>query len=164
MDVDTLSVRLGTLEAEIARLNALAKRVANKAKLDPWEFSFVCRPARGGLDTEALSEGHKSVKASELLSAFQAAETNVERQHSMLGTLEQILEGLTLQEEVLPSGRPVHAGYISSMSSVSGVTRSTGGCVCTKVWILQDPTGTEIYAVGGCGILRGRKDGLRYCC
>lgn len=32
----------------------------------------------------------------------------------MLATLEQILEGLTLQEEVLPSGRPVKTGYISS--------------------------------------------------
>lgn len=148
VDVDTLSVRLGTLEAEIARLNALAKRVANKARLDPQEFSFDTRPARGGLDTEALSEGRRSVKASELLSAFQMAETNVERQHSMLGTLEQILEGLTLQEEVLPSGRPVHAGYISSEF---GFRRDpfNGRMRLHKGVDFAGPTGTEIYAVGG---------------
>ncbi|MGB3918569.1 MAG: hypothetical protein WBL07_14145, partial [Thiothrix litoralis] len=106
VDVDTLSVRLGTLEAEIARLNALGKRVADKAKLDPQEFSLDEKPGRGGVDPEVFSGQHKT-SSNELLAAFQQAENNVDRQKGMLATLEQILAGVTLQQEVMPSGRPV---------------------------------------------------------
>lgn len=145
VDVDTLSTRLGTLEAEIARLNALAKRVANKAKLDPNEFSLDEKPARGGVDPEVL---HEQPSSTALLSAFQSAEDHVERQKGALATLEKILEGITLQEEVLPSARPVHAGYVSSEF---GFRRDpfNGSVRMHKGIDFAAPIGTEIYAVGG---------------
>ncbi len=147
VDVDTLSVRLGTLEAEIARLNALGKRVANKAKLDPQEFSLDAKPGRGGVDQEALSGQHQT-SSNELLAAFQRAENDVDRQNGMLATLEQILAGVTLQQEVLPSGRPVHSGYISSEF---GFRRDpfNGRQKMHKGVDYAGPTGTEIYSVGG---------------
>lgn len=147
VDVDTLSVRLGTLEAEIARLNALAKRVADKAKLDPQEFALDTKPGRGGVDQEVLSGQHKT-SSNELLSAFQDAENSVDRQKGMLSTLEQILEGVTLQQEVLPSGRPVHSGYISSEF---GFRRDpfNGRQKMHKGVDYAGPQGTDIFAVGG---------------
>lgn len=150
VDVDTLSTRLGTLEAEMSRLNALAKRVANKAKLDPQEFSLDSKPARGGVDMDAFSdtEERKGSASNQFLAAFQLAEMNVDRQKSMLATLEQIMEGLTLQEEVSPSGRPVHSGYISSEF---GFRRDpfNGRVRLHKGIDFAGPKGTEIYSVGG---------------
>ncbi|WMP18517.1 M23 family metallopeptidase [Thiothrix lacustris] len=147
VDVDTLSVRLGSLEAEIARLNALGKRVADKAKLDPLEFSLDEKPARGGVDQDVFSGQHKT-SSNELLAAFQQAENNVDRQKGILSTLEQILEGVTLQQEVMPSGRPVHSGYISSEF---GFRRDpfNGNMRLHKGIDFAGPTGTEIYSVGG---------------
>ncbi len=147
VDVDTLSTRLGTLEAEIARLNALAKRVANKAKLDPQEFSLDTQPGRGGADPELFTEHHTSPSTA-LLSAFQSAEDSVERQKGMLATLEKILEGITLQEEVMPSARPVHSGYVSSQF---GFRRDpfNGSVRMHKGIDFAGPIGTEIYSVGG---------------
>ena len=146
VDVETLSTRLGTMEAEIARLNALAKRVANKAKLDPKEFSLDEKPARGGVDPEALQSEADSSNA--LLAAFQVAEDSVERQKGVLATLENILQGLTLQEEVLPSARPVHSGYVSSLF---GMRRDpfNGRMRMHKGIDFAGPIGTEIYSVGG---------------
>lgn len=161
VDVDTLSVRLGTMEAEIARLNALAKRVANKAKLDPKEFSLDSEPARGGIDVdmEEAAESRQKTSSNELLKAFQSAENNVDRQNGMLATLDQILEGLTLQEEVMPSGRPVQSGYISSEF---GFRRDpfNGRQKMHKGVDYAGPTGTDIYSVGG-GVVSfvGRKAG-----
>jgi murein DD-endopeptidase MepM/ murein hydrolase activator NlpD len=147
VDVDTLATRLGTLEAEIVRLNALAKRVANKAKLDPKEFSLDEKPARGGADADTLSEVTVRSAPKDLLSAFQVAENNVDRQKGMLATLEQILEGMTLQEEVVPSGRPVLHGYISSEF---GFRRDpfNGRIKLHKGIDFAGPVGTDIYAVG----------------
>ncbi len=147
VDVDTLSVRLGNLEAEIARLNALGKRVADKAKLDPQEFSLDAKPARGGVDQEVFSGQHKT-SSNAFLAAFQQAENNVDRQQSILSTLEQILEGVTLQQEVLPSGRPVLSGYVSSEF---GFRRDpfNGSMRLHKGIDFAGPTGTEIYSVGG---------------
>lgn len=147
VDVDTLSVRLGTLEAEIARLNALAKRVANKAKLDPKEFSLDAEPGRGGVDLDDPGVLRQKISSNELLMAFQTAESKVDREKGMLATLDQILEGLTLQAEVMPSGRPVHSGYISSefgfrRDPFNGYRRLHKGID------FAGPVGTDIYAVG----------------
>jgi murein DD-endopeptidase MepM/ murein hydrolase activator NlpD len=147
VDVDTLSVRLGNLEAEMARLNALAKRVADKAKLDPQEFALDTKPGRGGVDQEILSGQHKT-SSNELLSAFQEAENGVDRQKGMLSTLEQILEGVTLEQEVLPSGRPVHSGYISSEFGFRH-DPFNGSIRLHKGMDFAGPIGTEIYSVGG---------------
>jgi len=148
VDVDTLAIRLGSLEAEIVRLNALAKRVANKAKLDPKEFSLDEKPARGGFDGANLSEGTERNSSQELLSAFQLAENNVDREKGMLAALEQILEGITLQEEVLPSGWPVIRGYISSEF---GFRRDpfNGRSKLHKGLDFAGPVGTDIHSVGG---------------
>lgn len=148
VDVDTLSTRLGTLEAEIARLNALGKRVANKAKLDPQEFSLDQKPARGGLATEPEAAPAHKLSSNEFLASFQLVENNLDRQKGMLATLDQILEGITLQEEVLPSGRPVRSGYISSEF---GFRRDpfNGRQKMHKGIDYAGPTGTDIFAVGG---------------
>ena len=157
VDVDTLSTRLGTMEAEITRLNALAKRVANKAKLDPQEFSLDSKPARGGL-AEAVT-GQPKNPSDELLTAFQRAENDVDRQKGMLATLEQILEGLTLQEEIVPSARPVKSGYISSEFGIRH-DPFNGHLKMHKGLDFAGPIGTEIYAVaGGVVSYAGEKSG-----
>lgn len=147
VDVDTLSSRLGGLEAEMTRLNALAKRVAGKAKLDPKEFSLDVKPAQGGADLGDVSYSGKS-SSDELLAEFQSAETGLERQRSMLTALERILEGMTLEEEVMPSGRPVHSGYISSEF---GFRRDpfNGRRRMHKGLDFAGPIGTDVFAVGG---------------
>lgn len=148
VDVNTLSTRLGTLEAEITRLNALAKRVANKAQLDPQEFSLDGKPGRGGVAMEELSPTSARNSSSDLLTAFQKAEDNVDKQKSILSTLEQILAGLTLKKAVEPSARPVKSGYISSEfgyrhDPFNGQVRLHKGIDFAA------PIGTEIYSVGG---------------
>jgi murein DD-endopeptidase MepM/ murein hydrolase activator NlpD len=147
VDVDTLSVRLGSLEAEIVRLNALAKRVASKAKLDPREFSLDDKPSRGGAEgiVGRDVEGERS-SSSELLSAFQTAENKVDKEKGMLATLEKILDGITLQEEVTPSSWPVRSGYISSEF---GFRRDpfNGRPRLHKGLDFAGPVGTPVYAV-----------------
>ncbi|MFN3786585.1 MAG: M23 family metallopeptidase, partial [Thiothrix sp.] len=82
------------------------------------------------------------------LASFQAVEMSLDRQKGMLATLDQILEGITLQAEVLPSGRPVRAGYVSSEF---GLRRDpfNGRSRMHKGVDYAGPMGTDIFAVGG---------------
>jgi len=148
VDVDTLSARLGELEAETARLNALAKRVIKRAKLDPAEFELDRAPPRGGLDEDYMPADAPRVSNEELLSAFDQAELQLNRHRSLLEGLHHILEGLALEEEVLPSFRPVDKGYISSRfgprrDPFNGRMRAHRGLD------FAGPIGSAIYSVAG---------------
>ncbi|HMT91845.1 M23 family metallopeptidase [uncultured Thiothrix sp.] len=148
VDVDTLSVRLGTLEAEIARLNALAKRVVNRAKLDPKEFSLDQAPPRGGLEEDYTPAVAPRVTTKELLGSFENMESKLEQQRAMLESLYQVLEEKALAEVVLPSSRPVKFGYISSQF---GARRDpfNGGMRMHKGMDYAGPRGTDVHAVAG---------------
>lgn len=162
VDVDTLSVRLGSLEAEIVRLNALAKRVASKAKLDPKEFSLDEKPPQGGAEGIVGRDNHEDgtrSSSAELLSAFQLAENKVDKEKGMLATLEKILDSITLQAEVTPSSWPVHSGYISSEF---GFRRDpfNGRSRMHKGLDFAGPIGTPVYAVAtGVVSFVGKKSG-----
>ena len=47
-DLDALALRMGKLQAEATRLNALGERLAKLGKLDDGEFNFREEPAMGG--------------------------------------------------------------------------------------------------------------------
>ncbi len=159
VDVDTLSIRLGSLEAEIARLNALAKRVVRRAKLDPAEFSLDEKPPRGGLEEPYLPASVPQVTTNELLGAFEAAESQIDRQSSVLEGLYSLLEGMALDEEILPSSSPVKKGYISSQF---GIRRDpfNGRSRMHKGLDFAGARGTNVFSVGG-GVASfvGRKGG-----
>lgn len=148
VDVDTLAVRLGNLEAEIVRLNALAKRVVNRAKLDPNEFSLDQAPPRGGLDEDYTPAAVPKLTTSELLGSFEIMESQMGQQQALLEGLYQVLEGKALDEVVMPSSRPVKLGYVSSHF---GFRRDpfNGGARLHKGMDYAGPRGTAVYAVAG---------------
>src|SRR5210317_839893 len=47
-ELDALAARLGTMQANVIRLNALGQRLVKVAKLDSKEFDFKNAPAYGG--------------------------------------------------------------------------------------------------------------------
>ena len=114
VDVDIFSQRLGGMEAEIVRINALAKRVIKRARLDPGEFLLDKPPARGGLDENYLPAKAPQVSTAELISDFQSMERQLVQQSNMLETLYQVMENRAIAAEVSPSFAPVKKGYVSS--------------------------------------------------
>ncbi|MEZ5536982.1 MAG: M23 family metallopeptidase [Thiolinea sp.] len=159
VDVDTFSQRLGGLEAEITRINALAKRVIKRAKLDPAEFALDEKPPQGGLEDDYMPAAAPQVSTSELLGSFQSMESSLARQGNVLESLYRLMEGRAIEEEVSPSYAPVKKGYISSpfgqrRDPFNGRSRMHGGID------FAGPRGTEIHSVAG-GVVSfvGRKGG-----
>jgi murein DD-endopeptidase MepM/ murein hydrolase activator NlpD len=112
--IDALALRMGDLNANVIRLNALGSRLTGIAKLDDGEFDFQSPPALGGPveDDLAIEEGEGQLP--ELLADFDALAATLDNQEQQLAALEGLMLNRKLNERVSPSGRPVKSGWISS--------------------------------------------------
>lgn len=109
-DVDALTLQLGQLRAQAARLNALGDRLTQAGKLDDGEFDFAAEPALGGPE-EVLVAGAAPLPLDADIGSMRA---EFERQEAQLGVLENLLFDRKIDNALLPAGMPVAHGYIVS--------------------------------------------------
>ena len=109
-ELDALSLKLGQMQAEILRLNALGERLVEKAGLSPEEFDFQNTPPQGG------PEPHETLPSSADEFALEMA--RLSDQLLDRGRKLRLLEQITMERELdlggLAPGLPVRSGYISS--------------------------------------------------
>ncbi len=111
--VGALAVRIGQMHARLLRLDALGKRLTEVADLDRGEFDFDHPPAVGGPDAGAEVAGAAPAVPAidEMLDALGRSIDDRGRQ---LAALETLILSRELARQVVPGGRPVESGYISS--------------------------------------------------
>ncbi len=112
--LDALAVKLGPLQAQSARLNALGERLAQMGKLDPAEFNFDQQPAVGGV--EDIS-GAAYALPQQLDSSISQLADQFETQQAQLSALQSLLLDARVESNLKPTGMPV-SGYISSYFGV----------------------------------------------
>ena len=110
--LDALALRLGTLNADVIRLNALGRRLTSIAKLDDGEFDFDSPPALGGPEEPAVSGSYGQLP--DLLADLDGLAAQLDDQEQQLAALEGMMLNRKLYDRVHPSGKPVKSGYISS--------------------------------------------------
>jgi len=110
--LDAFAGRVGEMQAEILRLNALGERLVEMADLDAEEFDFENPPAVGGPDDDIMSTKETSLaEVAEELTDMLGLISDRERK---LSQLEQTIMEKDLKEHATPSGWPVSSGYITS--------------------------------------------------
>lgn len=109
--IDALSARIGQLQSQMIRLDALGQRLTSLAKLDKGEFDFKDPPAEGGPDMPLPAD---SVDVKTLLHSMNALGSRIEDRAQQLTVLESLMMNHKLQQQVHPSGRPIKSGWISS--------------------------------------------------
>jgi len=141
-DLDALAVKLGQLQAQSTRLNALGERLAEVGKLDDGEFNFDQQPAVGGVE-DAGGAGYALPPA--LDSSINQLAGQFDTQQAQLSALQSLLLDARIESNLKPAGMPV-AGYISSYFGVrpdpfdGHSERHTGIDIAT-------PYGTSVHAV-----------------
>ncbi len=111
-DMNGLAVRLGQLQAQVVRLNALGRRLVEAGRLDAAEFDFSRPPAQGGPGSDP-SLG-SPLDPPDFLQALEDLAAELSDRERKLQAMEAIFMSRGLQEEVLPAGRPIRKGWISS--------------------------------------------------
>jgi len=106
-----LAARVGQVNAQMLRLNALGKRLTEMAHLDKGEFNFDAPPAQGGPEADEAEPLAAAGELDSVLDRLQAQLTDRERQ---MVILETFISARMLTRMGVPSGNPVPGSYISS--------------------------------------------------
>lgn len=109
--LDALAGRVGQMNAHVIRLDALGRRLTEMAKLDKGEFNFDSTPAVGG--PEGLVEG-AVVASPDLTSMLDDLSHQIKDRERQLTVLESMISTRNLSRQIVPNGRPVTQGWISS--------------------------------------------------
>ncbi len=110
-DISRMAIKLGELQADSLRLDALGQRLVVAGKLDPAEFTFNQAPGIGG--PEKSIPPARSLPFDLTVSMEQLAQ-RFDKQQNQLGVLQSLLTDRQVTASLVPSGMPVTDGYISS--------------------------------------------------
>ncbi|MEO8855793.1 MAG: peptidoglycan DD-metalloendopeptidase family protein [Burkholderiaceae bacterium] len=140
--MDALAVKLGQLQAQSTRLNALGERLAQVGKLDDGEFNFDQQPAVGGVED---ASGVAYALPPALDNSISQLARQFDSQQAQLTALQSLLLDARIESNLKPTGMPV-PGYISSYFGVRAdpfdgrSARHTGLDIAT-------PFGTSVHTV-----------------
>ncbi len=110
-DLDALTLRLGRMQAQMLRLDALGVRLVSQAGLDEGEFDFGNPPPIGGpFEPQATQD----MQIADFLATLTQLDTSLEDRSGKLEMLEHLLMFRDLHDRALPSGRVVRHGLVSS--------------------------------------------------
>ena len=111
--INALTARLGVLQAQVIRLNALGKRLVGMAGLEKGEFDFGSPPPQGGPEQPSVLD-EKPLPLPTLTRSVYDLNQQLKTRQEQLSVLETMFRHRNLLDEVLPQGRPVNDGWISS--------------------------------------------------
>jgi len=106
-EVNAIAARVGELQAQANRLNALGDRLTRVGKLKDGEFNFNELPGQGGSETAS------DVASGDLLSSLDSLQSQFAHSGRQLSVLEALLFDQKLDNKRTPAGMPA-PGYISS--------------------------------------------------
>jgi murein DD-endopeptidase MepM/ murein hydrolase activator NlpD len=139
-ELDALAARLGKMQANVIRLNALGQRLVRVSKLDSKEFNFKNAPSYGG---PVESESVASVDFDSVISSLDKALSSREEQ---LAVLEEVIMNRQLRNQTKPRGRPIKKGWTSSYFG-KRPDPFTGKIAMHKGMDFAGKEGSEIVAV-----------------
>ncbi|MDO5506626.1 MAG: peptidoglycan DD-metalloendopeptidase family protein [Pseudoxanthomonas suwonensis] len=107
-EINAMSARLGELQAQANRLNALGERLARSGELEDGEFDFGKPVPQGGVGPT------RDISAEQLHHGLDRLDAEFARSGEQLAVMESLLFNRELERSLLPSRAPVARSYITS--------------------------------------------------
>lgn len=111
LHLNALAQRLGHMQAELMRLNALGERLARMGGLDKREFDFSSGPAMGGPEG---ARGLSALSVPDFIKELERVSGQIDTKSKRLDALESSLIDKKLHAAVYPAGWPTDGGWLSS--------------------------------------------------
>ncbi|HEY6821994.1 MAG TPA: M23 family metallopeptidase [Burkholderiales bacterium] len=146
-NLNAMAVKLGEMQAQLTRLDALGERLSSLAGIRPQEFRFAEAPGLGGAAPTLMPPQNLSLV--EFSDKLASVSRHVENRNDMLSVLEAQLFDQAVKKKLLPTMLPVAAPY-----NASGFGRRidpfTGQWAMHEgIDFLAEPGSTVVAAAGG---------------
>jgi murein DD-endopeptidase MepM/ murein hydrolase activator NlpD len=143
-NVSAMAKRLGEMQAQLMRLDALGERVAKLAGIRPEEFNFREVPGRGGPEPADA----RPLTIAELSDQVESVARSVESRADYLDVVESELLTAQVRQALLPQNTPVNEGFVGSGFG-RRVDPFTGQMSMHAGLDFAAPVGTPILAAAG---------------
>jgi len=100
---------IGTMQARLARLDALGSQLVNVASLDASEFNFGLQPAIGGLHVQTVNVSSDAVGGS-----LERLDSRISGVDAQLATIDYLLGKKRMIQAARPHVWPTKGGWVSS--------------------------------------------------
>ncbi|BAP89483.1 putative peptidase [Burkholderiales bacterium GJ-E10] len=150
--VSAMAKMVGTMQAQLLRLDALGERVSKLAGINPETFRFGDLPGEGG----PLDPGARQVSIGELQQQVASVDKQVEQRADYLRVVESELVANQASDALLPHGTPVRTGYIGSGYG-ERLDPFTGRWSLHPGIDFDAPKGTPILAAAGGVVVRAQR-------
>ncbi|HYM47666.1 MAG TPA: M23 family metallopeptidase, partial [Burkholderiaceae bacterium] len=110
--LNALALKMGSLQAQVLRLNALGSRLTRMAGLDGKEFSFDTLPGVGGPEKTLTAAAQTT--SPDITRNMDVLARDLDRSQARLMALESMMMDRKLVAAVTPAGWPVQGGWVSS--------------------------------------------------
>ena len=111
-NLNAMAVKLGEMQAQLTRLDALGDRLSSLAGFRPQEFRFSEAPGLGGAAPTLMPPQNLSL--AEFSDKLSSLSRNVESRNDMMGVLESQLFEQAVKKKMIPTMMPVKAPYNAS--------------------------------------------------
>jgi len=108
-NLNAMAVKLGQMQAQLMRLDALGERLSVLAGVKPQEFRMSETPGRGGALSTSIPVQNLSM--SELTGQLDTLSKHVENRYDYMGILENRLFDAKVKKKLLPTVKPVDVDW-----------------------------------------------------
>lgn len=143
-NVAAMARKLGEMQAQLMRLDALGERVSKMSGIRPEEFNFKELPGRGGADPAA----GRPMSLEELNQEMERIAKGVGARADYMDIIESELMAAQVRRALLPQNTPVSEGFVGSGYGMR-TDPFTGALAMHAGVDFAAPVGTPIYAAAG---------------
>ena len=144
-----MAIKLGAMQAQLMRLDALGERVQGLAGVKPEEFNFKESPGQGGAEpTSAAAPAAHVLTISEFQKTLDALAVDVEHRSDYMNVVESTLMSFKVKSKLLPTSQPVNVNYVASSFGLR-LDPFTGRSTFHEGLDFPASTGTAIVAAAG---------------
>jgi len=145
-NLNAMAVKLGQMQAQLMRLDALGDRVSSLAGLKPSEFRFNEIPGRGGATSTSMPS--QDLSMADFGRQLDMLSRQMDNRTDSLGILETTLFDVRVKKRLLPTVTPVDASWNAS-SFGWRIDPFTGQNALHEGVDFISDAGTPIFAAAG---------------
>jgi murein DD-endopeptidase MepM/ murein hydrolase activator NlpD len=145
-NLNAIAVRVGQMQAQLVRLDALGERLSALAGVKPQEFRMSEPPASGGALPTSIPA--QDLSMDELTGRLDALAKHLDNRYDYLGILEDRLFDAKAKRMLMPTVSPVEAGWNESNFGWR-IDPFTGQNAMHEGTDFMVDTGTPIHAAAG---------------